>query len=296
MHSVLSFVNRLYDRNLNRFAFDEEFRPNAYLRAVLPKLKIYWITGASSGIGEALAYELAKPGNALILSARSAEKLSALKEKIGSHAEVALLPFDLADVNAIPEHVENALSFFGQIDVLINNAGFSQRSPAIETAESVEREIMELNYFAPVALSKALLPHFIERKAGHIVVVSSIAGKFGFTLRSSYAAAKHALHGYFEALRLEMKDVPVYITMVCPGRVRTNISYNARKGDGSSHNVLDDGQRKGISAESCAHSIVKAINSKKYDVLIGGAELLPVYLKRFCPPLFYWLIKKINAT
>lgn len=289
-------MNRLYDRNLNRFAFDEEFRPNAYLRAVLPKLKIYWITGASSGIGEALAYELAKPGNALILSARSAEKLSALKEKIGSHAEVALLPFDLADVNAIPEHVENALSFFGHIDVLINNAGFSQRSPAMETVESVEREIMELNYFAPVALSKALLPHFIERKAGHIVVVSSIAGKFGFTLRSSYAAAKHALHGYFEALRLEMKDVPVYVTMVCPGRVLTNISYNARKGDGSSHNVLDDGQRKGISAESCAHSIVNAINSKKYDVLIGGAELLPVYLKRFCPPLFYWLIKKINAT
>jgi short-subunit dehydrogenase len=296
MHSVLSFVNRLYDRNLNRFAFDEEFRPNAYLRAVLPKLKIYWITGASSGIGEALAYELAKPGNALILSARSAEKLSALKEKIGSHAEVALLPFDLADVNAIPEHVENALSFFGHIDVLINNAGFSQRSPAMETAESVEREIMELNYFAPVALSKALLPHFLERKAGHIVVVSSIAGKFGFTLRSSYAAAKHALHGYFEALRLEMKDVPVFVTMVCPGRVRTNISYNARKGDGSTHNVLDDGQRKGISSESCARSIVKAISAKKYDVLIGGAELLPVYLKRFCPPLFYWLIKKINAT
>ena len=289
-------MNRLYDRNLNRFGFEEEFRPNAYLRAVLPKLKIYWITGASSGIGEALAYELAKPGNALILSARSTDKLAGIKEKIGNRSEVAILPFDLADVNAIPEQVEKALSFFGHIDVLINNAGFSQRSPAMETAESVERAIMELNYFAPVALSKAVLPHFLERKSGHIVVVSSIAGKFGFTLRSSYAAAKHALHGYFEALRLEMKDVPVYVTMVCPGRVRTNISYNARKGDGSTHNVLDDGQRKGISAESCARSIVKAIDSKKYEILVGGSELIPVYLKRFCPPLFYWLIKKINAT
>ncbi len=263
---------------------------------MLPNPKVYWITGASSGIGEALAYELAKPGNALILSARSADKLDAIKEKIGKRADVTILPFDLADINIIPTQVEKALSCFGYIDVLVNNAGFSQRSPAMETSESVERAIMELNYFAPVALSKAVIPHFRERKSGHIVVISSIAGKFGFTLRSSYAAAKHALHGYFEALRLEMKDVPVYVTMVCPGRVRTNISFNARKGDGTSHNVLDEGQRRGISAETCARSIVKAIDSKKYEILVGRSELIPVYLKRFCPPLFYWLIKKINAT
>jgi short-subunit dehydrogenase len=263
---------------------------------VLPKRNVYWITGASSGIGEALAIELAKPGNALIVSARNADKLQALKAQIGNMADVEVLPFDLSDVNQLPEIAAKAIAIFGHIDVLINNAGFSQRSPALETTEKVEREIMELNYFAPVALSKAVLPHFLERKAGHIVVVSSIAGKFGFTLRSSYAAAKHALHGYFEALRLEMKDVPVYVTLVCPGRVRTNISYNARKGDGTSHNVLDDGQRKGITSEACAKSIVKAMRAKKYEVLIGGAELLPVYLKRFFPPLFYWLIKKINAT
>jgi len=263
---------------------------------VLPNRCVYWITGASSGIGEALAIELAKPGNALILSARNADKLQALKLQLGDKVEVEVVPFDLSKLNVIPEMVTKAIALFGHVDVLINNAGFSQRSPALETSEKVEREIMELNYFAPVALSKALLPHFLSRKSGHIVVVSSIAGKFGFTLRSSYAAAKHALHGYFEALRLELKDVPVYVTLVCPGRVKTNISFNARKGDGSSHNVLDDGQRKGISAEACAKSIVKAMRAKKHEVLIGGAELLPVYLKRFCPPVFYWLIKKIKAT
>lgn len=260
------------------------------------KAKVYWITGASSGIGEALAYQLATSGNALILSARNATKLAEVIEKVGKLVEVTSLPFDLSEVNAIPEHVEKALSIYGYVDVLINNAGFSQRSLAIETAAEVEREIMEVNYFAPVALSKAILPHFIARNTGHLVVVSSIAGKFGFSLRSSYAAAKHALHGYFEALRLELRDVPINVTLVCPGRVRTNISFNARKGDGTNHQVMDNGQRKGISAEACARSIVKAIDSKKYEILVGGTELIPVYLKRFCPPLFYWLIKKINAT
>ncbi|HOY49787.1 MAG TPA: SDR family oxidoreductase [Flavobacteriales bacterium] len=260
-------------------------------------LKVYWITGASSGIGEALALQLAKPNNALILSGRNEQALEKVRQACSSHTtHVAVLPFDMLDLSAFPRLIDKAISFFGHVDVLVNNAGTSQRSLAIETSEAVERKLMELDYFAPVALSKALLPHFISRKSGHLVVVSSIAGKFGFALRSTYAAAKHALLGYFEALRLELKDIPIYVTVICPGRVKTNISFSAVKSDGSPHGVMDDGQRNGVSAEKCARAIDKAIQRKTPEILVGKAELIPVFLRRYCPPLFYFLIKRVKAT
>lgn len=267
-----------------------------YLVPVERNAKVYWITGASSGIGEALALLLARPGNALILSGRDNQALQSVAAQIEQRVEVLVLPFDLRQMDLFPELVTKAIGFKGYVDVLINNAGMSQRAPALETSAEVEQRIMTVNYFAPVALTKALLPHFIAQGSGHIVVVSSIAGKFGFALRSSYAAAKHALHGYFEAIRLELKDIPVFVTLVCPGRVNTRISFNALKGDGSQHNVLDEGQRKGITAQHCARVIDKAIAQKKYEVLTGKWELLPVYLRRYFPPVFYWLIKKVNAT
>ncbi len=258
--------------------------------------KVYWITGASSGIGEALAKQLARKGNALILSGRNTEALEKVKDACKSMVPVAVLPFDLKEIASFPGIVKKAIGIFGSVDVLVNNGGRSQRSAAMETSGEVEREIMELDFFAQVGLTKALLPHFISRKQGHIVVVSSIAAKFGFSLRSSYSASKHALHGYFEALRLELNQVPVYVTLICPGRVKTNISYHALKGDGSSHGKMDDGQRSGISPERCAIAIDKAIRNKKYEVLIGKTELIPVFLRRYFPPLFYFLIKKVKAT
>jgi len=258
--------------------------------------KVYWITGASSGIGEALAKRLAREGNALILSGRNIQALEKVKDSCKKNIQISIIPFELTEIASFPNIVKIAIDAFGKVDVLINNAGRSQRSAAMETSEKVERSIMELDFFAPVALTKALIPHFISREQGHIVVISSIAGKFGFTLRSSYSASKHALQGYFEALRLELKDVPVFVTMVCPGRVKTNISFNALKGDGSAHGKMDDGQRKGISPEKCAAVIDSAIRNKKYEVLIGKAELIPVFLRRYCPPLFYWLIKRIKAN
>jgi dehydrogenase/reductase SDR family member 7B len=263
----------------------------------LQPLTVYWITGASSGIGEALALQLAKPGNALILSGRNLEALEKLKTACELRsAPTVVLAFDMIEIDSFQLQVEKAISFFGHIDVLVNNAGNSQRSLAIETPEIIERKIMELNYFAPVSLSKALLPHFIERKKGHIVVISSIAGKFGYKLRSSYAAAKHALLGYFEALRLELIDVPVHVTIVCPGRIKTNISFSALKSDGTAHGKMDDGQYNGLSSERCAAIIDRAIQQKKYEILIGKSELIPVYLKRFCPPLFYYLIKRVKTN
>ncbi|MCB0820670.1 MAG: SDR family oxidoreductase [Bacteroidetes bacterium] len=259
--------------------------------------EVYWITGASSGIGKALALELAKPGNAIILSGRNVQALEEVKQIVllkGAGCES--LPFNVADIEKFPEIVKQAIGVFGHIDVLVNNAGVSQRSPAMQTSSEVEKELMHINYFSPVALSKELIPHLRERGIGHIVVVSSIAGKFGFSLRSTYAAAKHALHGYFEALRLELREIPVYVTIVCPGRVKTNVSFNALQGDGRPHAVMDDGQRKGISAGTCAKRMAKAIKNKNNEVLIGGAELIPVYLRRYCPPLFYYLIKKVKPT
>jgi dehydrogenase/reductase SDR family member 7B len=257
--------------------------------------EVYWITGASSGIGEALALRLAAQGKRLIISSRNHDALEKVRIKAAENsAEIHILAFDLEKIDQFPSIVEQAWNMYGRIDVLINNGGFSQRGLAMDTAETLERRLMEVNYFAPVALSKAVIPYFKNQGHGHIAVVTSIAGKFGFPLRSSYAAAKHALHGYFEAIRLELMHIPVYITMICPGRVKTNISFNAVQADGSSHGVMDEGQRKGISADRCALTIIKAINKRKYEVLSGGLELIPVYLKRYCPALFYWLIKKIK--
>ncbi len=260
-------------------------------------LKVFWITGASSGIGAALAKQLSKPGNALILSGRNVEALEKVRANcLTQISHVELLPFDMFDLNSFPGQVKKAISLFGHVDVLVNNAGVSQRSLAMETSEVVERKLMELDYFAPVALTKAVLPHFISRRKGHVVVISSIAGKFGFTLRSTYAAAKHALLGFFGALRLELKDIPIDVTIVCPGRVKTNISFSAVKSDGSAHGKMDDGQRNGVSAEKCAQAIDKAIRRKSPEILVGKAELIPVYLKRYFPALFYFLIKRIKAT
>jgi dehydrogenase/reductase SDR family protein 7B len=258
--------------------------------------KNIWITGASSGIGEALALQLAKNGNKLILSGRNKEALLRVQEKCNKTAAAKILVFDIVDIENHQQIVKYAWNIFGKIDVLINNAGVSQRALAIETSAIVERNLMEVNYFAPVSLTKAILPYFFEQKSGHIAVVSSIAGKFGFTLRSTYAASKHALQGYFEALRLELKEIPIYVTLVYPGRVLTNISYNAMQGDGAAHATLDEGQRKGVTAAKCAKKIEKAIKNKQYEILIGKLELIPVFLKRFCPPLFYALIKRIKAT
>lgn len=260
------------------------------------KQQIIWITGASSGIGEALAIQLAKNGNKLILSGRNKEALQRVCEKCNTTAKAEILVFDMVDIENHHQIAKDAWNIFGNIDVLINNAGVSQRSLVLETTTAVERSLMEVNFYAPVSLTKALLPYFVAQKSGQIVVISSIAGKFGFALRSTYAASKHALQGYFEALRLELKDIPIYVTVICPGRVLTNISYNALNGKGITHAKLDDGQRHGISAAKCAQKIEKAIKNKQYEVLIGKLELIPVFLRRFCPPLFYFLIKRVKAT
>lgn len=257
------------------------------------KNKVIWITGASSGIGQALVYECAKQNAIIILSSRREEELFRVTKTANLNSTNSLIiPFDLANTNNAKEHAQQIISTFGRIDILINNGGQSQRSEAIETSAETERTLFEINYFSAVNLSKAILPFMLKNKSGKIVVVSSIAGKFGFYLRSSYSAAKHALYGYFESLRLEVEKKGVSVLMVCPGKIKTNVSINAMSNDGKTHNQMDQSHEHALSAQDCAKQIIAGILNNKEEIFIGGKELLMVKIKRFFPKLFGKLIRK----
>lgn len=257
--------------------------------------KVIWITGASSGIGEALTYELAKHNCKLILSARRKEELERVKGNCQKESQVniRILPLDLTLTSTLQLSTEAAIQIFGHIDILINNGGISQRSLIKDTTVDVDRKIMEVNFFGAVALTKFLLPHFIRRKGGHFVVVSSLTGKFGTPFRSGYAASKHALHGFYDAVRAEHYNDHVSVTMICPGFIHTPITLSALTGDGTPLNKMDEAQFKGKPAEWCAKKIVKAIEKKKEEVYIGGREVWGVYIKRFFPKMFSRMIRKV---
>ncbi len=259
--------------------------------------KTIWITGASSGIGEACAYLYAREGVDLILTATRADRLVEVQaECIRLGAQCVILPYDLTDLAHIDELTDKAIAAFGKIDIAFLNAGISQRSKILETDGRVDEKIMAVNFFAPVKISKRLLPDMIKKGGGTIAVTTSISGKFGFPLRSAYASSKFALYGFFETFHAEYYDQNIRVVMVCPGRVKTNISYNALEADGRKHGQMDDGQNSGISAEKAAKKIVKAIKKQKPEVLVGGKELLMVHIKRFFPGLARKMVRKIKAT
>jgi short-subunit dehydrogenase len=257
--------------------------------------KVIWLTGASSGIGEALAYHLAKKGARLILSARRKEELERVKGNCFSKAQpyVRVLPIDLEQAHTLKLSTEAALQIFGHIDILINNGGIGQRSLVAETSLEVDRKLMEVNYFSAVALTKFLIPHFQKRGKGHIVNVSSLTGKFGVAFRSGYSASKHALHGFFDAVRAEHHKDNIRVTMICPGFIHTPITLSALTGDGTPLKKMDNAQYKGKSANWCAEKIIQAIEKNKEEVYLGGKEVLGVYIKRFFPRLFSILIRKV---
>lgn len=257
--------------------------------------KVIWLTGASSGIGEALAYELSKKGARLILSARRKEELERVKGNCPSPAQpgIRVLPLDLEQSDTLQLSTEAALQIFGHIDILINNGGVSQRSFVADTSLSVYRRLMEVNFFGAITLTKYLLPHFIERKQGHLVNISSIAGKFGTPYRSGYAASKHALHGFFDAVRAEHYKENIKVTMICPGFIRTALTLSALTADGTPLNKMDAAQYKGKPADWCAKKIISAIEKNKEEVYIGGREVYGVYLKRFFPKIFSKIIRKV---
>lgn len=255
--------------------------------------RVIWLTGASSGIGEALTYELAKKGARLIISARRKEELEKVKGNCESavQANIRILPLDLTVTSTLSLSVEAAVQTFGHIDILINNGGISQRSFAKDTSLEVDRRIMEVNYFGAIALTKFLLPHFLKQRGGHFVVVSSLTGKFGTPYRSGYAASKHALHGFYDSLRAELWKENIKVTMIAPGFIHTPITLSALTGDGSPLNKMDEAQYRGKPVKWCARKIVKAIEKRNDEVYIGGREVLGVYVKRFFPRWFNRIIR-----
>jgi short-subunit dehydrogenase len=262
--------------------------------------KVIWITGASSGIGEALTYELAKRKVRLILSARRKLELERVKGNClpASQPNIRLLPMDLSEASTLPLITEAAIQYFGHIDILINNGGISQRSLTKDTILQVDRRIMEVDFFGAIALTKYLLPHFLKRKSGHYVNVSSVMGLIGTPYRSGYAAAKHALHGFFDSLRAELwkESKSIHVTMICPGWVKTNVSLNALIGDGSQLNQMDSTTDNGLSPKEVAVKIVWAIRRRKREVYIGGLkEVSAVYVNRFFPGLFARLVRKAKV-
>lgn len=257
--------------------------------------KVIWITGASSGIGEATTRKFLEEGHQVIISARNSAKLNEIKETSPFKESIAVLTLDLADSSNIENKVQQAIEAFGYIDILLNNGGISQRSLVRETSLAVDRSIMEVNYFGTIALSKALLPHFLERGTGQFAVISSLVGKFGSPFRSSYAASKHALHGFFDSLRAEHSQDGIVVTMICPGFIRTNVSINALTGDGSPLGAMDEAQDKGMSPDASAKIIFNAIIKQRKEVLVGGKETLAVYLKRFFPSLFARILAKAKV-
>lgn len=259
--------------------------------------QIVWITGASSGIGEALAYAYSEKGVKLILSARRVNELERVRENCpGSAEDIKILPLDLTDTEAMNEKTEMAVNMFGKIDVLINNGGISQRAYAVDLTMETIRRIMEVNFFGTVALTKALLPHLIEKKSGHIVVISSVMGKIGTKYRSAYAASKHALHGWFDCLRQEVHEHNLNVTIVCPGYVRTNVTRNALTAEGEKLNVMGDAHKKALSPKEFADKLLPKISKGKDEIYIGGFEIITIYLKRFFPGLLNKILLRAKVT
>ena len=258
--------------------------------------QVVWITGASSGIGEELCKQLSQRGLRIVLSARSEAKLHELKATLPNADEHIVCPIDLEHTEDIHAVVDNVMRQAERIDYVFHCGGVSQRAEAFETNLAVDRKIMEINYFGTVALTKAVLPIMQRQKSGHIIAISSIAGKFGFYLRSAYSASKHALHGFFESLALEEAKNNIKVTIACPGKINTPISMSAMNKDGQTHGEMDHNQATGMPVDECVRQLLRAVDKNKREVLIGNKEIKAVTLKRFLPKLFWKIIAKQSAT
>lgn len=259
------------------------------------KNQIVWITGASSGIGESLAGEFAREGATVIISSHEAEELARVKEDLRSvSGDVHMVVFNLGDPEAVQAAARQVLQKFGRVDVLMNNGGISQRSLVSETPVELDRRIMEIDYFSGLILAKEVLPGMIERGSGYFGITSTITGKFGFPMRSAYSAAKHALFGFYESLLAENHRHGIRVTMFSPGRVRTNISLHAVDKEGKERGIMDPGQANGISPEKCARKMVRSMKKGRRDVLIGGSELVMVYIYKYARGLYYRLARTMD--
>lgn len=254
---------------------------------------VVWVTGASSGIGAALVRQLDAEGAHIVLSGRRIDELHKISDELAGTGETLVLPFDVIDEDAVSGAAHAVLDRFGRVDILINNAGLAQRARVADADLSVYRAMMDVNFFGPLMLTKAVLPSMLERGAGHIVCTTSVAGKYGSPMRSGYNAAKHAAHGFFDSLREEVAGAGIDVTLIVPGAVRTNVSINALRGDGSLYNRMDPFLENGMSPQDCARRALDAIHARKREVLIAdGVARRNVILKRWSPALLSWMTRR----
>lgn len=252
-----------------------------------------WITGASSGIGEALAIAFAKRGARIILSGRDEAKLLAVKKSCKHSKKHIIVPFDISDAEQAKEAYDSAITQAEKIDWLINNAGISQRSLIMDTSEDVERQIMEIDYFAQTRLTRLVLPNMIAHGGGKVVMISSVAGLLGTQYRGAYGAAKAALHMWANSLRAELHEQGIEVATIFPGFIQTNVSINALTGDGSAQGTMDEATSKGLTAADFAKQVVKALSNDKEYIIVGGKqEKLATRVNRLSPPKLYKLIRE----
>lgn len=291
-HRVIGIVCSTYtDAVENRHHFALTFRVLWLRTGMRFRGKTVWITGASSGIGAALARAMTREQAVVVLSARRRAELE--KVALSCSGKVHILPFDVTAMDALPQMVEQAWGLAGHIDVLINNAGISQRSRAIETSMDVYRRLMEVDFFAPLRLTQLILPRMLQRGAGQLVAIASVAGKFGAPLRTGYCAAKHALIGYSDALRAELAGTGVDVSVVVPGYVRTSIAEHALVGNGDAAQIADSHIEAGMDADKAASVIVDGLAKRKREINVGkGREMRALTLKRIWPEKLFDIVAK----
>lgn len=257
--------------------------------------KTVWITGASSGIGEQLAYDLSKLGAKLILSSRRETALKQVKDNCqGYPNKITIVPLDLVQHDNIPIIAKRVINECGKIDILINNGGVSQRASALETDFKVDKRIMDINYFGSIALTKAILPSMVQHQIGHILTITSVSGKIGVPKRTAYCASKFALHGFMDALRGEVAKYDITVTTVCPGFTKTKIAENALKGTGDANAQKDNDIENGMSVEYVSKRILHALRKKREEVYLGKKEVMGIYAMRAFPKLFFRIAKNLG--
>jgi dehydrogenase/reductase SDR family member 7B len=258
--------------------------------------KRIWITGASSGIGEALAYEYAKAGAVLILSARSEEGLNRVRSACEHAEQHSVVPLDLEQYQGLEEKAVAVWEQHGPIDIIIHNGGQGQKYLVVDSSLELDKKIMDVNFFGAIALTRPILKRMIERNSGQIAVVSSMLGLYGIQTRAAYSASKHAIKAYFESLRNELYQTNIKITLIFPGYVNTHLTENALVADGNIYGSNDRFHKHGISSESCAKKIIKAVNNKKAVLMVGGAkERFGAFMARFFPGLFRLISPRLKV-
>lgn len=258
--------------------------------------KVVWITGASSGIGKAIAQQCAAQGAQVVLTARRHEELENVRQSLINPDQHISITADITDESQVRHAYEQVVQQKGRIDWLINNAGLSQRALIAETTMQTERAIMEVDYFSQVFLTKTILPNFLAQKTGRIVFISSVAGLLGTQYRASYSAAKAAIHMWANSLRAEVTDQGVGVSVIFPGFVKTNVSLNALNGQGKPQGHADEAIENGLSAEDFARQTVQALQSGEEYIVIGGKkEKLGVLVSRISPKVLYKMIRKTKV-